>query len=65
MFLEFVTWFFENVSSIRPADRAKNLPQIIISYIYVRRVLNSLPCIITDQLYDTIINEPLAFKRMV
>jgi hypothetical protein len=46
-------------------DRAKNVRQIIISYIYIRRVLNSLPCIITDQHYDTIINEPLAFNGMV
>jgi hypothetical protein len=62
MFLEFVPQFFENVSSISPADRAKNARQIIIAYIYIRRVLNSLPCIITDQNYD---NEPLAFNGMV
>ena len=54
MFLEFVPGFLENVSSLHPAYGAKNVRHIIIAYIYIR----------TDQNYDTIINEPLAFYRM-
>jgi hypothetical protein len=50
---------------MRPAQGAKNVCQTIIAYIYIRRVLNFLPCFISDQHDDTIINELLAFNRMV
>ena len=53
--LEFVTRFLENVSFIRPAYTAKKVRDIIIAYIYIR----------TDQIYETITNEPLAFYFMV